>query len=672
MFSNLEKIVDEIYAMSEINNYLTEQLHNLVHEQRQNILDKSFSIIDNLSTSDEYEESTVTVTYSQQEDESFKIGSLHADELTNLEKSTEDSKINDYRILEFCLSHYKKFPVHHSSKEDLPFGMNLSDRSDNPNSCVIYANNGYGKSSLYSALYYAFVGNCAFPNEEIHYAKNDIDPSIKIRTKTKLINVMGKNMASNNDFHQAFFCAEQDIQSINSSSDELDDYIVKQLGYGEARSFLKILNDIIRKAEKMPVIQNVSSDEQMAKQANNLRMELKKCQNGILNFSDEIKDFTSDKKPVIDTLIATLHKPIVFDYNHKKDREKKGNFPKKTRRVNDLNRSAETIISQLKSEYEELNKVLPNCFLFKEYYLSIIRKFESTLLSKRNETHFEKLRNVFDCLDQIDIVTIENGFTYYINRVKQLNEIGQGNAEDQIKWLFEETAKNNELANRLDRINKQENEVDDYKKLKLLEPELKVFVSEFSRILNGRIEEMLKPLVNTIERLMNDFNSYNDEIKVSSINGHLYVKYIMKSEDEKKISFEPFEYLNSFRQKIFALSLKISLAFAIMKNKSFVFPLILDDVFYAEDFSNRNNVCEYISHIFECYEKHCGFLNKNLQIIFMTHDNVIFDSVYKGIALKQPNCIQGMMFDYHEVDCNDMIISEHLNQNYYNLYVRKR
>lgn len=109
---------------------------------------------------------------------------------------------------------------------------------------------------------------------------------------------------------------------------------------------------------------------------------------------------------------------------------------------------------------------------------------------------------------------------------------------------------------------------------------------------------------------------------------------------------------NNFRFKLYLISIRIAIAFNLMRRGGINFPLFFDDVFEACDFVNRSNgVKNFIIHVFQ---KHYDIFHGSqpLQIIFFTQDEVVAESVYDGINaccsgrpdMKRPRVALGKLF----------------------------
>lgn len=94
---------------------------------------------------------------------------------------------------------------------------------------------------------------------------------------------------------------------------------------------------------------------------------------------------------------------------------------------------------------------------------------------------------------------------------------------------------------------------------------------------------------------------------------------------------EPGLYLNTFRHKLFCFAMKLSLACCAMKLDNCMYPIIVDDVFDASDFKNRNQINRIIQKLIEQY-KTFSEGKDNLQIILFTQDEIIAEKVFKGLT----------------------------------------
>lgn len=207
-----------------------------------------------------------------------------------------------------------------------------------------------------------------------------------------------------------------------------------------------------------------------------------------------------------------------------------------------------------------------------------------------------------------------------------------------------------ELNDAVKLINHLKNRLQDkWVELKALESEETddaiLFLSNNISLVKSLGEELEK----TIYRYRSEVLSEAQNIITSLLAGYLgeevelgYAPDILKEYGQifngslKRIGVEnsnisPREYFNNFRFKLYLISLKVAIAFHIMKERKIAFPLIFDDVFDSSDFQNRLKTKEFIQHIFSTYER-LDIHPKPLQLIFFTQDEVIAESIYEGIT----------------------------------------
>lgn len=159
---------------------------------------------------------------------------------------------------------------------------------------------------------------------------------------------------------------------------------------------------------------------------------------------------------------------------------------------------------------------------------------------------------------------------------------------------------------------------------------------------DGIRSEILPAAQNILSQLLED---YTDDVvglsnaNISSDNGSEDVqrpfngKLVVK---DTKTEIEPRDYFNNFRFKLYLMSIRIAIAFYVMRTRHISFPLMFDDVFDSSDFNNRVKTKKFIGKIFSLYKK-LEISDKSLQILFFTQDEVIAESVYDGIMSSADN-----------------------------------
>jgi hypothetical protein len=190
--------------------------------------------------------------------------------------------------------------------------------------------------------------------------------------------------------------------------------------------------------------------------------------------------------------------------------------------------------------------------------------------------------------------------------------------------------------------------------------------------LDNAIDNIVKGFVSQygsfIEDCLSYFSEENETFKLVYNKGEGTVKMtILVQKDEGHFSTDPYEYLNSFRFKLYAIALKLSLAFWYMKKNNCVLPVAIDDVFNANDFDNSGRLQQFVHRIYQLfYDKVCKTIP--LQVILLTHDEMILSAFRKGFNVREisrwnesteqrkqsheayqlysDNCIVGRLFHY--------------------------
>lgn len=157
--------------------------------------------------------------------------------------------------------------------------------------------------------------------------------------------------------------------------------------------------------------------------------------------------------------------------------------------------------------------------------------------------------------------------------------------------------------------------------------------ADFFRGLPGRLLEFQKNLKMNLEK---QFRAFFDDAFQKVIK-NTFVPFMSKGE---KLDFIPVDhgvvaenfgmkvtvndipvnkYFNTFRFRLFCLSLMTAFNLKMMKEMNFRFPFIFDDIFYANDYRNKHELFTF----FQVLADNAGAIlgNKDaVQVIFFTHD----------------------------------------------------
>lgn len=129
------------------------------------------------------------------------------------------------------------------------------------------------------------------------------------------------------------------------------------------------------------------------------------------------------------------------------------------------------------------------------------------------------------------------------------------------------------------------------------------------------------------------------------------------------------KYFNTFRYRLFYLTIQAAINLAKMKREQFSFPMVLDDIFYANDYKNKRQ----LFHFFNVLKDEAKRLLPTLpfQLIFFTHDDQLFSTLHRNKEWSQDlNVNFSRLIDYDEfrqIESQYVKVSE--TKTYFNLHI---
>lgn len=87
------------------------------------------------------------------------------------------------------------------------------------------------------------------------------------------------------------------------------------------------------------------------------------------------------------------------------------------------------------------------------------------------------------------------------------------------------------------------------------------------------------------------------------------------------------KYFNTFRYRLFCMMIQALINVKMMKVFKFRFPMVFDDIFYANDYKNKDELFRFFDVIMEYAKKE--LYGDKLQIIFFTHDEQFYMAMHK-------------------------------------------
>ena len=540
----------------------------------------------------------------------------------NINEDEQDVN-TDVRLRRILLRGIRKYPAESNTYYSIDFSCLGQCRSS-----VFLGANGIGKSSLYSAIEYGLLRDLVSarargyekPSDQKEYLRNVhnvvSESVIGLETHHQNIAVKLKEEVAGDGAlsFPAFFCMNYDIEELSRGMKS--EFIARQLGLVDFHALLIWMDGISEEVE---------------------------------NYEDDINELTIQKRKI--EFGHELNKALlgINDDGHKAILLKwESVYLKDTKEEVDDNTA---------SEYKKLKKVLGIIQGALSGYISMEPlgdifglKIESILTGSEDiatpllKSQVLRLREVVKFLDQrIRGAFVENSDSSIISlkskdeNLRELEDFYK-NSEDKLKTKVRLYGVPKSNLDNFDKVRAYLNN-EYYLNIKELLTEARiVFNDMFSNY------------------FWDDISSVSLDIDGSMRNLEVRLRIVNPITGTKSMAVNPRRFLNTFRFKLYCVTLKISLAFCCMRLYGVNSPIVIDDVFDSSDFANREQIRKFIRTLFETHERIFHSV-KPLQLIFFTQDDVIGDSVYRGISDFQPG--EGVkysrIFDLHEVDEKDEV-----------------
>lgn len=590
------------------------------------------------------------------------------------EKEPEEDKyiakrtceVSDYRFKNLQIRNFRKFP--RTENAGLYYGIDFISGQE-PANLILLGGNGTGKTSLFSAMEYTmtrFLSSAELRNipqnnytRYLPYGNEKFDNVLVILDTVKDTFYSDKEDPEllKYDYLKCFFCSEKDLVEMGKHESLLT-FIVSQVGFGEYLKLMKTLNsryeNYQKQANDYPLrLTDLLLKEKQLKEAENEKEKIYTVSKEKINLYWMLSDDRS-RKAYRELLLEIKEKKLEFALPTVPERmdseEASGKLATKKSWVDTYDSIAERFIANYRESAEAL---YPGSSL-KVWFEKEIKIIEA--LTKSNKISFvdiyeDKLSRYqkydFEGKEEIKQKSIDELLDF-------LNEI---DSEDPFEAIRKIESKLNKIDERV-RILKDEKEkiTSEVSKLAPIEPIL-VPLQEFIRSLQKEYDiqlRVIEKLCKTfVEDILNHFGSNNERYTLSLNAVTLDLTVEFEDLNHKPVRMHPRDYLNSFRFKLFNMSVKVAMALAAMRINKISHPIVFDDVFYSSDFENRSRVEDFILKVYASYDEFVKpyLEGKNLQLIFLTHDDVIIDSIRDGIQSLgyQTNTLYGRLFDYREM-----------------------
>lgn len=605
------------------------------------------------------------------------------------ETGVRNDESMDLRIKSLAFRDFRTFP-----SQECPYGIDFTKSTGAPCSLFLVGKNGTGKSTIFDALEWLYSGKVS---NAIERGVNDNDKLYnyltygfgRIEGKTsdgvRLKVILNKRGVAETNWQSikamrpisvpALCCSDMDIEEIAKldeetggyDEDDLQKYVRRQLGYEELRQLKSKLLDILQDTTEQTrrIVERINLAELDAHDINRIKsvfvalvekghIKITPRLRGILRFADrkDIEAIVHSENP---------QEELGTDNWEFRDYWEKLLQNEKHRRQQVQGHKGEGGFMNIQPQNAE----------------------------DTNEDHLQGQIN--GMIDQLVAIygRLKKACDGYLS-----NENGDG------------------LASELDKFRK------DYELLVSLEPIVPTKKTEIERFLVPKrakvsvipslvhkIEDFLGKLFQDqvvdgngnityenkypsnlrlfVANVLNHYREPGETFKVELTANSFEVKIEVQDDKGEAYTTTPGAYFNTFRFRLYAVLLKIALAFYYMKENQCVAPVIIDDVFNASDFENSVSLNTFIFTIYDVYQELLGG-EYPLQLIILTHDEMIASAFRQGVMMRSPKmmerirenriaapdkfCIFGRLFHYKEAAEVNKV--SNIKRDFLNLYLQ--
>lgn len=536
-----------------------------------------------------------------------------------IEVADENLPLKDLRLNSIELVNIRSF-YGNKSEDQKNFGLKLSV-NNMPVSLFLVGGNSTGKSSVFSALENYYTGNVsqakAVNNDETKYMTfgfgrlNNPHVGYKITSsnnKKGWVSLQEGGGISTS----ASFCSDYDIERIEKSGDNLNSFVLEQMGYGDLFVIYERLNFLL---------QNLKTSYDISKQ----------------------KFSSSEWTEIIEEFVKF---PKNLDLNNIESFRNENNIRKAV--------SEDVLCLQFPSRWKLLAKEsaveIGNSseIGFADYFLSNTSNEKGLVSAERLAMMYNELYKRVEEVqkESISIVDVLNDM--YICR-NSILEMEKHNAE---MPMFSETKKNVLLT--------------------------------VSYLIKDKCNQILENIYKNshlfIEDILKRFSPKSEKYQFNFYNGILSTR-IEVTTDRGTFPAAPQNYLNTFRFKLYCVTLKIALAFSKMKERRISVPIVIDDIFNASDFENTMKLEQFVYTIYKTYDEVLKD-DKPLQLILLTHDEMVQGAFRRGIKLRIDELGKVQLFNndayrdyflcgrlFNKEECMEYYCREECESSFINLYI---
>lgn len=602
---------------------------------------------------------------------------------------------------------FEKLKYYPEKNNEYLFGTSFTDTKGNPKSALILGNNGVGKTSIYQAIEFSFRSQNGevflrdYGNKEEREVESIgnlckkylANKEYSIEDIVATIETVGLKIGINNPLkveHKSFqkylpiffFISDYEIYKLGRLKFEGGDknsfrmFIGESLDLGELLWFNKLMGELSGYGEKN---ENNSANEEEPKTEDTKIIEKENkfiglLQNEISQFKKEI-NLLYDKRLELSQLIAELEKSKYNDISGLLN-----DFIKTIKNADSFDRIFDKVmyLNKVRNRYSKItdciksieseNKIIKGIELFEslsksnDNLLSVLREINCEISPEVNIDPKLLITRNEQFLNDIQLHNnIKNRYLtkeYKEERKNIIEAIKAKTSSEGFKELIDNIIEKSITAGNL----KEE----EFRKEKI--EEIKSDAKKIFDLINTKITQHFNDSIkNDITIIFNNvrkmFLDEKEELEWIDENLDLSRFFSLKmnlKENGKNSKIRIKRYFNTFRHRMFSVLLVISTSFAIMKKLNINFPIVIDDVFHANDFIHRTKIKELIELIIKSHKEIFGS-SQELQLIIFTHDDLIFNSIRKWILennnrSKNDNINFGFyrLLDYEQAEKDDM------------------
>lgn len=535
--------------------------------------------------------------------------------------------VNDYRFSQLLLNNYRKFskPSRHGINY---FGLPFQNNNGNLKNVFLLGDNGSGKSSLFNSMEFLFTG--AIGEASYRGIKNldwyigrtvGENPEIKVITTKETFafsNPQSFQQKTGIDVGRFFF-SENSIYELSKhmahgEAGEMFDwtpFFCYALGLSDIMNFVQGKGMYLEIVDKLDQLDSLISD--------NLDKHKKEIESLIRDSSILLTNSAKDK-------LAKLEKKM---------NKRLALFSEDENLLDTIDKLIKLLPTDIKYVYS-INQFKNQLSLFQQSLLGMVsEKKEATEGGKaKKEKSSEPIT-----IDEASIrESVRQEIISLVNSIEKMLSNNNALPMDEILAKTSIYLKNKKVLESSRTIKPQ-----------LLKSQMEQVRAEVSEGLQSFLKEYIdEQFLDLIKETLEPFIEKDIEVlKVKSLTkGIVFPNYgIEMSVDNIPVN----KYFNTFRFRLFCICVIAAFDFKAMKSGKFLFPLMFDDIFYANDYKNKSHLHSFFDVLTQGAEKFLGDKNK-LQIIFFTHDEQFMNTLFSQKDSPFDNAIMARLLDCRYVE----------------------